>query len=149
MKRSEAALLLAKISAYDRRTVGDADIEAWAEVLPEDMPLADALDAVRDHFRSSTEFLMPLHLIDAVRSIRQGRLRAAGTPPIPGGLDWKQEKAWRQLWCNAVKDGESAEDATVIADQAMHITPMEEIADHAARVKLIQQLADSKKVPEK
>lgn len=45
MTRSEVALLLAKIASYDQRTIGDADVLAWHEVLY-DIDAARALAAV-------------------------------------------------------------------------------------------------------
>lgn len=137
MKRSEAAVLLAKIAAYDRRTVGDADIEAWAEAL-DDVPLPDALDAVRKHFQQSDGWLMPHGVITTVRAIRRDRMQRAGNPPMPGGLTWDQEKAWRVLWCASVKDGIPANDAAALASAAMNLPP--EI-EQAARPESMHEIA--------
>lgn len=61
MNRREAALLLGMAAARDRRTIGDADVRAWAEDL-DDIDFADAQAALRQHFRESTEWLMPVHI---------------------------------------------------------------------------------------
>lgn len=71
MNRAETGGLLALCVAFDRRTVGDADILAWHEVL-NDLPFEDCKAAVMDHFRSSKEWLMPADIRATV-----GRLRAA------------------------------------------------------------------------
>jgi hypothetical protein len=121
-------------------------VEAWAEVLDDTMPLQDALDAVRAHYRASREFLMPSDIIAAVRATQRARLASAGDPPIPGGLEWAQERAWRQLWCTEVKRGVDPDEATRMVNEAMHV-PAVVLADQAARVKAIEQLARSKGIP--
>lgn len=122
MKPSEAAVLLAKIAAFDRRTLGEADAHAWAEVLTaKGVSLADAMLAVTEHYSATRDFAMPADVINRVATIRRARLRAAGTPPIPGGLSWSQEKRWRALWCCVVKDGLAPEDAAERANQAVGV----------------------------
>lgn len=69
MNRSEAATLLAITASFDRRTVGDADVIAWAAAL-ESFPFAEARDAVVEHFTNSTEWLMPAHVTAIVRARR-------------------------------------------------------------------------------
>ena len=130
MKRSEVSILLTKIAAFDQRTIGNADVEAWSEALGDAVGLADSLDAVTKHFRSSADRLMPIHILNAAGGIRRDRLQRAGIPPIPGDLSWKQEKEWRQLWCAKVKDGLSSEQATSETNIAMriHELPAVEIA---------------------
>lgn len=101
MKPSEVAMILAKISAYDRRTVGEADIEAWTEALDGQVTVHDALMAVRDHFRESTDWLMPKMVIERSREIRRRRVRDTGTPELPAGLTAAQERQWlRVYWEN-------------------------------------------------
>jgi hypothetical protein len=75
MTPAEVAKVLTKASAYDLRTVGQADVIAWHEALS-DIELADALEAVARHFRLSTDRLMPAHVRQLVRDIRDERLRA-------------------------------------------------------------------------
>jgi hypothetical protein len=145
MKRSESQILLAKIAAYDRRTIGDADNAAWTEVMTNsDVPLSDALVAVAAHFGASHDYLMPIHIIERVKAIRRERLTRAGTPPTPGGLEYADEKAWRQLWCAAVKDGDVDPEGT--ANRAMKITPAP-LEENRARVRAIEALARSKSIP--
>jgi hypothetical protein len=98
MKRSETAALLTKIAAYDRRTIGEADIEAWTEALDGLVTLQDSLVAVRNHFRESSEWLMPKEIIDRARKLRQDRLRTAGYPDLPQGLTQAQEREWVRYW---------------------------------------------------
>jgi hypothetical protein len=72
MTRSEIALLLGYIAARDRRTVGETDVLAWHEDLG-DLDAPDTREAVRRHFRESTDYLMPAHIRRLVRLIRDER----------------------------------------------------------------------------
>lgn len=79
MNRPEAARLLTIITAYDRRTLGDTDVYAWQRAL-DDLPLADAEEAVHEHYRESKEWLMPSDVRNGVIRIqraRRGRIRVA------------------------------------------------------------------------
>lgn len=138
MKRSEAGVLLAKMSAFDRRTIGEADIEAWAEAVG-DVPLADALDAVTEHYRVQSRWIMPSDVLTACRLTQASRLVAAGTPPIPGDLTQQQERVWRRRWCELVKAGESAEAAAALASGEMALPEELPAADRSAALhQLIQ-----------
>ncbi|MET8908370.1 hypothetical protein [Micromonospora sp. NPDC004551] len=75
MTLDEAAAVLAKAQAYDRRTVGEADIRAWQEALA-DVALADALAAVTAHYRDSTDWLMPAHVRARVAQAHAARQQA-------------------------------------------------------------------------
>lgn len=61
MTRSETAQLLARIQAFDRRTVGEADVIAWHVAL-HDLQLGDTIHAVVAHFRTSTDWCLPAHI---------------------------------------------------------------------------------------
>lgn len=151
MKPSEATVLLATIARTDQRTVSESSARSWAELMTEaDVPLNDAIEASKYHFGHSPDYLMPIHIINRVKEVRQERLSRAGTPPIPGDLTWNQERSWRRLWCANVKDGMSVEEAAAAASEAMSL-PKElppapdAVADE--RKALVQKLADSKAAP--
>lgn len=75
----ETGELLAVVGAVDRRqAAGEAEILAWQELLA-DVNLDDALDAVREHRRASTDWIQPAHVLRGVRKIRSARLDAAAT----------------------------------------------------------------------
>jgi len=138
MKPSDAAVLLAKISAFDRRTIGEADAEAWAEALG-DVSLPDALDAVTVHYRAQNRWIMPADVLTACRLTQFNWLLAAGTPPIPGDLTRQQERVWRRRWCELVKAGESAEAAAIAASGEMALPEELPAADRSAALhQLIQ-----------
>lgn len=73
--------VLIYIAAADRRTVGKADLLVWQDAVG-DLSHDDVMDAVRKHYRESTDFLMPAHvrrLVKAARADRAGR----GVPAAP------------------------------------------------------------------
>lgn len=61
MNKAETARLLGMAAAYDYRTVGPADVEAWHAALG-DVPFDAAREALIQHYRESTDRLMPAHL---------------------------------------------------------------------------------------
>jgi hypothetical protein len=152
MKPSEAAVLLSTIARTDRRTVSETEARSWAELMTEhDVPINDAIDAVKYHFGHSRDYLMPIHVIDRVKDVRRERLQRAGTPPMPGGLTWQQEKDWRILWCANVKDGLAPDAAAIAASEAMKLPleleqPDKDTRD-AAKERLELLLAESKAAP--
>jgi hypothetical protein len=80
MTKADIARLLALIAAFDRRTVGEADVEAWHLVLSHTDP-EDCGEAVRQHYGRSRDWLMPVDVVLGVRRIRAQRIAAAGDPP--------------------------------------------------------------------
>jgi len=61
MNRQEVAMVLAKISIVDKRQVDTLTLDAWVELIG-DLDVQDCLDAVAEHFRSSTVYLLPAHV---------------------------------------------------------------------------------------
>lgn len=129
MKRSETTILLTKIAAFDQRTIGEADVEAWSEVLTKaEVTLPDAMAAVGDHFTESTDRLMPNEIIRRAKVTRNARVKAAldanlGNVPMPGDLDQVQERAWRKAWTAAVHGGHS--DPVQYANDMLGLQPLE------------------------
>jgi hypothetical protein len=72
--RSEVVLLLTLAATFDYRKTGDADIEAWYLAL-DDLDLDDAKTAVVQHYRNTTDRLMPAHVRQGVKAIRAERTR--------------------------------------------------------------------------
>lgn len=73
MNLEETAAVLAKAAGFDNRTVGDANVLAWHEILGE-LDIRDCLRAITLHHSDSTEYLMPAHvrrIAEKVRSERQ------------------------------------------------------------------------------
>jgi len=89
MNHAEVATILALAAARDLRKVGEADVLAWHEDIG-DLDFTDAREAVRRHFRESTDRLMPAHIRRTVRVIREERRRIeAKAPPreLPGKFE--------------------------------------------------------------
>lgn len=89
MTPAEVIDLLTVAAAYDRRTVGEADVEAWSDAATrEKWTFAEAQEAVKSHYASSAQFLMPGHVTER---ISRGR-RPIGQPPKYVGLTPEQQE---------------------------------------------------------
>jgi hypothetical protein len=98
MNNSEIAKLLALAASRDQRTVGDADVLAWHEDIG-DLDFDDAREALRRHFRESTDRLMPAHIRRLVRTIREERrrLEAKAAPrQLPGRFETDTDRDARK-----------------------------------------------------
>ena len=79
MTKANTAHLLALITAFDRRTTGEADVEAW-HLIVADLEPDDCMQAVREHYMTETRWLMPADVrtraLAAARR-REGQRRVA------------------------------------------------------------------------
>ena len=80
MTPAEVADLLAFAAAFDRRTVGRADVLAWHTVLA-DVDHTQARDAVSAHYADQTRWIMPA---DIRQAVRERRSQAAADYVGPG-----------------------------------------------------------------
>lgn len=104
MNRSQTALLLGLAAAYDRRTIGEADVEAWHDVLG-DISFADAKTAVKDHYRESNDWIMPAMIRKAVRKIRADRINKAPQVDPPADMTPVETIEWLRTTRRAIADG--------------------------------------------
>jgi hypothetical protein len=81
MNYAETTQVLAAIQIYDARHVDEATVKAWHKMLHE-FTLPDCLAAVEAHFRESTDYLLPAHIIRRVKSMRSRRLALAEHPVL-------------------------------------------------------------------
>jgi hypothetical protein len=72
MTRGDVARLLAYIAAFDKRTLGDADVLAWHDAL-DDLDYEPAKAAVRDWYREHDGWIMPAHIRRAIRGSEADR----------------------------------------------------------------------------
>jgi hypothetical protein len=89
--------VLAKAAAFDQRTVGQADILAWHEILQK-LDRDDALAAVSRHYAESRERLMPADVLRHARSCREdrrGREKAAAPLALPSRYETDEERDLR------------------------------------------------------
>lgn len=120
MLPSETATLLAMVAAYDRRTVGQADVAAWhSELEPYDLPTCSA--AVRAHYAESREWLMPADVVTRVKAIRRERIPLAMPEPPVDPADVPRHLAWQRAWRAGCADGLTSEQAEANADRAVGI----------------------------
>lgn len=72
MTPDEVIDLLTLAAAYDRRTVGQADIEAWMDAARRaHWTAAEAHEAVKTHYAHAVQFVMPGHVTDLIRAERR------------------------------------------------------------------------------
>lgn len=89
MTPADVAKVLAKAAAFDQRTVGEADVLAWYEVIG-DLDVADALAAISRHYREHAERVMPADVIRIVAEIERERRREARLAREAGNPEYYQ-----------------------------------------------------------
>lgn len=116
MNRAQVAELLAYVAAFDRRTIGDADVLAWHEVLG-DLDPDDAHTTARAWYTANHGMIAPADIRAGVRSIRVERIQRAQVNP-PDGLDPDNPAAyqrWMLAALRATADGRSVPERTGLA----------------------------------
>lgn len=78
MTPADTARVLTKCAAYDQRTIGQADVLAWHEIIA-GLELADALDAVRRHYRAEARRAMPADILEHAKAAKRDRERIERT----------------------------------------------------------------------
>ncbi len=69
MNEQDVRAVLATAMAYDNRKPGEANIAAWMEAADRGRwTYEDAIEAVHQHYATSTQFLMPGHITAVVRA---------------------------------------------------------------------------------
>ncbi|MFJ6532452.1 hypothetical protein [Microbacterium sp. NPDC091662] len=79
MSGDELTVLLTRIQTLDNRRVDKLTLQAW-EPLMAGVDYADAVAAVNAHFRESTEYLKPAHIIGRIRQARLAALPSTMSP---------------------------------------------------------------------
>jgi hypothetical protein len=103
MNERETAQLLARVSAVDNRIITPESLLAWYEIL-QPVEIQFAVEAVNEHFRISTDYLLPAHIISGARAAknrweRDQRVRAAMEPrELPAPQDVPQCFHNLSLW---------------------------------------------------
>lgn len=73
----ETSEVLAKIQTFDNRTVDEATVTVWHEVL-EPYQIHDARRAVTEYYTHNRTWLMPSDLVDRIKEYRVRRLQEFG-----------------------------------------------------------------------
>jgi hypothetical protein len=79
MTPEEVIDLLTTCAAFDRRTVGEADVVAWHSAVG-DLDFPDAREAVVRHYRNTRDWIMPADVRKLVKEIREQRLTRHAVP---------------------------------------------------------------------
>lgn len=72
MDIKQTGMILAFVSLIDNRQVSEEAILAWHELL-RDVDFEHGKDAVTNHFRTSTEYIRPAHIIQGARLVKMER----------------------------------------------------------------------------
>lgn len=86
MNTSDAAALLTVAAAFDNRKPDADTASAWATALDGLNP-ADCRDAILNHYRRSSEWLMPATVRKEVHRIRRERVERAGVLTVPAEIE--------------------------------------------------------------
>ena len=70
MTKDQIIDLLSVIAVGDKRTTGEAEVQFWHGLVG-DLEYAECAAAVATHFKTSTDYLMPVHIRRHVTSARQ------------------------------------------------------------------------------
>lgn len=100
MKISDTVDVLTKIAAFDRRTLGDADVAAWHDVIG-DLEREDAMEAVRRHYLSSRDWIMPVDVRRLAAEVAKPRLASRWAPGMYGVTREQGEEIARQIEAGA------------------------------------------------
>lgn len=82
MNTEQLTVLLARIQVLDNRQVDELTIQAWAPLMA-GIDYEAAVAAVNDHFRTSTAYLQPAHIIQTVARARRAILPETMSPEAP------------------------------------------------------------------
>lgn len=85
MTPAQTAELLGFCAAFDRRTVGKADVLAWQTVLA-DVNFDAARQAVSEHYATATRWIMPADIRQTVRAHRSTAADSIHGPGLPAEI---------------------------------------------------------------
>lgn len=88
MNIGETTQALALAQAFDNRTVGEMNIRAWHAVIG-DCDYRDVVQAIQEHYGSTTDWVMPAHILGRVAVMKQKRAAAerdTGWAPGQAGI---------------------------------------------------------------
>lgn len=105
MSPAEAQVLLSMCATVDNRKPDEDAAKAWAAML-DDLRFDDCRVAVIEHYKRSTDWLMPAKVRTDVRRIRAKRITDHAPLLPPPGLDDAEERHWLAGAIKRVGDGE-------------------------------------------
>lgn len=108
MTPSEAQLLLTMAATVDNRKPDEDAAKAWAAML-DDLRFDDCRIVVIEHYKRSTEWLMPATIRAEVKRIREKRLADTPEPTPPEGLSPADYQRWLKDVRRQIADGNPPE----------------------------------------
>ena len=105
MTPAEAQVLLSMASAFDNRKPDADAARAWSAAL-DGLRFDDCRDALIEHYKTSTDYLMPVLIRTAVRRIRSKRIAEVGDLIPPPGLSELEQRQWLRDAKRRIGDGE-------------------------------------------
>lgn len=110
MNHTEAVKVLRKVKAYrPAMLIDDMSGQAWHEALS-DIRAEDALEAVANIARRTSDWIDPSMIRTEVGRIRDKRCEGVTPPVPPAGLTQAQERDWvRKAW-QRIGDGQQVQD---------------------------------------
>ena len=78
MDIKQTGIILAKIALIENREATNETILAWQEILV-DVNFDDALEALIQHYRHSTESCKPAHVVRGARAIKEEKKKRVVT----------------------------------------------------------------------
>ncbi len=115
MTPEDTAKLLAAAAMFDYRKADRDDILMWHSVIG-DLNYDDAIEAVKHHYAQSTDRLMPAHVRQGVKAIRdeRERLKPSEARQLPSRFETDADRALR-----AERGSERVRDALGVLAQRM------------------------------
>lgn len=108
MTPAEAQVLLSMAAAFDNRKPDPDAAKAWAAAL-DGLRFDDCRAALIEHYKTNTEWLMPVMVRTIVKRIRRNRVLEYGAlPDPPPNLDPDNAAAyvaWQKATTRAIADG--------------------------------------------
>jgi hypothetical protein len=110
MTPQEASALLAVAAAFDNRKPDPDAAMAWSLALT-GLPFIDCRNAIVDHYRRTTEWLMPAHVLELVKRVRDKRIadHSAELTPPPECREGDAHRDWLREAKRRLGDGEPVE----------------------------------------
>ncbi len=123
MTPQETSAILAMIGTYDRREFTPTDVRAWHAAWHPTLTFDDARLAVSEHYRTSTDWLMPAHINRIAKARRDDRVSrnslTAGSSEFRSMPPWFREEYLRHRQLN---EGRYDKDAPRVDDGYNHLT---------------------------
>lgn len=121
MTPAEAGALLTCAAAFDNRKPDPDAATAWSLAL-DGLRFVDCRDVIVAHYRRTTDWLMPAHVIEGVNRLRRERLDAAGPLTPPPELDPDDTEGyarWIRTEQTSIADGNPPTSATPLPSREM------------------------------